>query len=116
VITPVDAGFTIRVDLLTNNEFVLSFGGWHEDMDSMDECWNLIEKALRGRIRLIEKRLGGKPWSYIVLVLAKNGRWQELGGMSYVLIKWNWLKETISTHQYDAHQVNGECNMTSTQE
>jgi len=100
IVEPVDAGFLIRVDVLYDNTLLLSFGNWSEEMDSLDQCWSLIEAALRGRVRLITKDLGGKPWSYIVLMLDKNGSWREIGGLTYVRFRWRWLRECSTTEQF----------------
>lgn len=104
-VAPTGPGFPIVVSKSEGGRFILEFGGWHEDELRLSDVVALVEKALAGRIRLIEECVGGKHSSHSIEILSNEKRWHLIGSISYVRWFRSWRSRTTSVHQFPISKV-----------
>lgn len=102
---PTGSGFPIVVSKSEGGRFILEFGGWHEDELRLSDVLALVEKALAGRIRLIEERVGGKHSSNSIEILSNENRWHLVGSIAYIRWFRSWRSRTTAVHQFPISKV-----------
>lgn len=86
-------GFSVDLTLNSGNSYTVSFDGWHEEFDDVDEALNIFALGLSDECRLRENRRGNFVYQWTVETL-EDGRWQEQSTTGLLLFPF-WMKRKI---------------------
>ena len=97
-LTPNGGGFPIAVSKEIDGTFLLSFGCWFDEFESITAVLNLISEALAGGIRIRTEKINGKTRSVLAEIQVDGSHWVGFGEISY--LRFNFLRRTpVVTHQ-----------------
>ena len=69
-------GFEVSITRNSENSYTVSFNGWHEDFEDVEETINVFGLGLSDECRLKEYRRGNFAYKWTVETL-ENGQWLE---------------------------------------
>lgn len=86
-------GFTVTLTKNSGNHYTVSFNGWHEDFEDIEETINVFGLGLSNECRLRECRRGNFAYKWTVEML-EDGGWQEHSTTALLLFPF-WQKRQV---------------------
>jgi hypothetical protein len=111
-IVPCAEGFPIVVSKTDRGRLIIRFGSWYDDALSASDMIILVNKALSGNLRVIDERIGGKPYRQTIELLTSTGEWRSIGGNSFIRFFSRWRSRTIIARRFPHSYVNATVTAT----
>ena len=80
-------GFPVEVQELSETEYIVNFGGWHEHFDNVHEAFSCVSFGLSSKCRLKIHSRSLKEYRWTVQAL-ENGEWVDESTVGLVFFRY----------------------------
>jgi hypothetical protein len=94
-----DDGFAVSL-YDCGNETIVSYGGWHQHFQDVEEAQNCFAFGLSTRCRLAVHHRGGFEYKWTIQTKDKNGAWNNCDASALLFFPF-WRKKSVKYLQND---------------